>query len=193
MTEMIRTDSTALTRGQDQRVSDIRFAIGDSSLGHVLVAASTKGVCAILLGDDARSLARELRHCFPDAVLRDGDDDFDQLADKVVRFVENPATAADFALDMRGSEFEQKVWTALREIPVGETATYGEIAKRIGVPQGARDVGEACASNPLAIAVPCHRVVKSDGRLSGYRWGVARKRKLLNREALLCPLLRNEK
>jgi O-6-methylguanine DNA methyltransferase len=159
----------------------------------VLVAASGKGVCAILLGDDARSLARDLRNRFPDAVLKDDDDNFDQLADKVIRFIDEPAAAADFPLDMRGSEFERKVWDALRDIPAGDTATYGEIAKRIGVPQGARDVGEACAENPLAIAVPCHRVVKSDGRLSGYRWGVARKRKLLNREALACPLLRNEK
>jgi len=187
----IQTNSFAAAPSAPDR--DIRFMIGDSSLGHVLVAASGTGVCAILLGDDDRSLARDLRHRFPDAALQDGDDGFDQLADTVIRFVENPAAAPDFPLDMRGTDFERKVWTALRDIPAGETATYGEIAKRIGVPQGARDVGEACASNSLAIAVPCHRVVKSDGRLSGYRWGVARKRKLLNREALACPLLRNEK
>jgi AraC family transcriptional regulator of adaptative response/methylated-DNA-[protein]-cysteine methyltransferase len=172
---------------------EIRFSIGDSSLGPVLVAGSEKGVCAVLFGDDERSLARELRSRFPDVPLKDGSEEFDWLADKVIAFVEDPVTVPDFPMDPHGTDFEQKVWAALCDIPPGETATYGEIAKRIGMPRAAREVGEACASNPIAVAIPCHRVVKSDGSLSGYRWGVARKRKLLNKEALACPLLRNEK
>lgn len=188
MTEIIRTDGSVVVQSapdRDRGVGEIRFTIGESSLGHVLVAGSGKGVCAILLGDDARSLARELRYRFPNAALKDSDDRFDRLVDKVIRFVENPVIAPDFPLDMHGTEFEQRVWTALRDIPAGTTASYGDVAKRIGMPGAARDVAQACAVNPLAVAVPCHRVVKSDGRLSGYRWGADRKRRLLNREAML--------
>lgn len=188
MTEIVRTDGSVVAQSapdRDRGVGEIRFTIGESSLGHVLVAGSGQGVCAILLGDDARSLARELRRRFPNAALKDSDDRFDRLVDKVIRFVENPATVPDFLLDMHGTEFEQRVWTALRDIPAGMTASYGDVAKRIGMPGAARDVAQACAANPLAVAIPCHRVVKSDGRLSGYRWGADRKRRLLNREAML--------
>jgi AraC family transcriptional regulator of adaptative response/methylated-DNA-[protein]-cysteine methyltransferase len=161
----------------------IRFAVGKSSLGPVLVAASAKGVCAILLGDDPPALVRNLQHRFPRARLIGGDESFDQLVAKVVGFVEAPGIGLDLPLDVRGTAFQQRVWQALREIPAGSRTTYGKIAERIGEPKAALDVAEACASNVLAVAIPCHRVVRADGTLSGYRWGVKRKRALLEREA----------
>ncbi|EIL99205.1 6-O-methylguanine DNA methyltransferase [Rhodanobacter thiooxydans] len=163
--------------------SEIRFAIGACSLGAILVAQSERGVCAILLGDDPDALARELQDRFPRARLIGGDRDYERLVAQVVGFVEAPAIGLDLPLDVRGTAFQQRVWQALREIPAGSTASYGEIARRIGAPTAARAVAQACASNLLAVAIPCHRVVRNDGGLSGYRWGVPRKRALLEREA----------
>ena len=163
--------------------TEIRFAIGECSLGSILVAQSKRGVCAILLGDDPAALARDLQDRFPRAALVGGDRGFEKLVAKVVGFVEAPALGLDLPLDVRGTAFQQRVWNALRKIPAGATASYTEIAKRIGAPKSVRAVGHACAANALAIAIPCHRVVRTDGALSGYRWGVERKRALLRREA----------
>ena len=161
----------------------IRFAVGACSLGAVLVAATAKGVCAILLGDDPDALVHDLEDRFPRAELVGGDPEFESLVARVVGFVEAPALGLDLPLDIRGTTFQHRVWHALREVPAGATATYGEIAERIGAPGAARAVARACASNPLAVAIPCHRVVRTRGGLSGYRWGVERKRALLDREA----------
>jgi AraC family transcriptional regulator, regulatory protein of adaptative response / methylated-DNA-[protein]-cysteine methyltransferase len=161
----------------------IRFAVGECSLGSILVAKSERGVCAILLGDDPDVLARELQDQFPKANLIGGDSDFEQLVAKVVGFVESPRIGLDLPLDVRGTVFQQRVWEALRKIPTGTTASYSEIAKQIGAPHAARAVAQACATNRLAVAIPCHRVVRNDGGISGYRWGVERKRELLAREA----------
>ncbi len=161
----------------------IRFAVGECWLGSILVAATDKGVCAILLGDDPEALLRDLQDRFPKARLIGGDKAFEKLVAKVVGFVQQPGRGADLPLDVRGTAFQQRVWRALREIPAGSTATYSEIAARIGRPKAVRAVAQACASNAIAVAIPCHRVVRTDGSLSGYRWGVERKRKLLAREA----------
>ncbi len=163
--------------------AEIKFAVGECSLGSILVACSAKGVCAILLGDDPDALARDLQDRFPNATLIGGDAAFETLVAKVVGFVEAPALGFDLPLDVRGTAFQQRVWQALREIPVGETASYAEIARRIGAPKAVRAVAGACGANALAVAIPCHRVVRNDGALSGYRWGVARKRALLDRES----------
>ncbi len=161
----------------------IRFAVGECSLGSILVAATDKGVCAILIGDDPDALARDLQDRFPKARLIGGDKGFEQLVARIVGFVERPALGLDLPLDVRGTAFQQRVWQALREIPAGATTTYTKIAERIGAPKAVRAVAQACASNALAVAIPCHRVVRTDGGLSGYRWGVERKRALLAREA----------
>ncbi|MGH8507853.1 MAG: bifunctional DNA-binding transcriptional regulator/O6-methylguanine-DNA methyltransferase Ada [Gammaproteobacteria bacterium] len=161
----------------------IRFAIGACSLGSILVAQSKRGVCAILLGEDPSALVRDLQDRFPRAELIGGDAEFEQLVARVVGFVEAPALGLDLPLDVRGTAFQQRVWQALREIPVGSTASYTDIARRIGSPKAVRAVAQACAANALAVAIPCHRVVRNDGALSGYRWGVERKRVLLEREA----------
>lgn len=162
--------------------TEIRFAVGECTLGSILVARSERGVCAILLGDDPDALARTLQDRFPQARLIGGDAAFEALVAKVVGFVEAPAIGLDLPLDVRGTAFQQRVWQALRQIPVGERVTYSELAKRIGAPKSTRAVAQACAANPLAVAIPCHRVVRNDGGLSGYRWGVERKRALLDRE-----------
>lgn len=161
----------------------IRFAIGECSLGSILVAQSARGVCAILLGDDPQALARDLQDRFPAAELIGGDTAFEQLVARVVGLVEMPGRAHDLPLDIRGTAFQQRVWQALRDIPAGQTTSYGEIAQRIGSPGAVRAVAGACAANSLAVAIPCHRVVRLDGSLAGYRWGVERKRMLLAREA----------
>jgi AraC family transcriptional regulator of adaptative response/methylated-DNA-[protein]-cysteine methyltransferase len=161
----------------------IRFAIGECSLGSILVAASERGVCAILLGDDPERLARDLQDRFPRARLIGGDADFEQLVAKVVGFVEAPGIGLDLPLDVRGTAFQQRVWQALREVPAGRTVSYTEVAARIGAPKSVRAVAQAVAANPLAVAIPCHRVIRNDGGLAGYRWGVERKRALLKREA----------
>jgi AraC family transcriptional regulator of adaptative response/methylated-DNA-[protein]-cysteine methyltransferase len=162
--------------------NDIRFAIGECSLGSILVAQSDRGVCAILIGDHPEALARELQDRFSRANLIGGDAAFEQLVAKVVGFVEAPRLGLDLPLDVRGTAFQERVWRALREIPAGSTATYAEVAARIGAPKSARAVAQACGANTLAVAIPCHRVIASDGRLSGYRWGVERKRGLLDKE-----------
>jgi len=161
----------------------IRFALGECSLGSILVAATEKGVCAILLGDEPAALLRDLEDRFPKAELIGGDRDFEQLVAKVVGFVEAPALGLDLPLDVRGTAFQQRVWETLRAIPAGATASYTEIAKRIGRPKAVRAVAQACAANAIAVAIPCHRVVRNDGALAGYRWGIARKRALLARES----------
>jgi AraC family transcriptional regulator of adaptative response/methylated-DNA-[protein]-cysteine methyltransferase len=163
--------------------TEIRFAIGQCSLGAILVAQSGRGVCAILLGDDPDALARNLQDRFPRAELIGADQAFERLVATVVGFVEAPALGLDLPLDVRGTAFQERVWQALRAIPAGATASYAEIARRIGAPKSARAVAQACGANPLAVAIPCHRVVRGDGNLSGYRWGVDRKRELLRREA----------
>ena len=160
----------------------IEFAIGQSSLGAILVARSQRGVCAISLGDDPDALLRELQDRFRRAELIGGDAGFERLVAQVVGLIEQPGIGIDLPLDVRGTAFQQRVWDALRKIPAGETASYAQIAQRIGAPKSARAVAQACASNTLAVAIPCHRVVRSDGALSGYRWGVERKRELLARE-----------
>lgn len=163
----------------------IRFALAECALGAVLVAASERGVCAILLGDEPDALARDLRARFPGAALIDGDAAFAGWVAQVVALVEAPGHGLDLPLDIGGTAFQQRVWTALRAIPPGRTATYAEIARAIGAPAAVRAVALACGANRLAVAIPCHRVVRSDGALSGYRWGVARKRALLAREGAL--------
>ncbi|MBD9356177.1 bifunctional DNA-binding transcriptional regulator/O6-methylguanine-DNA methyltransferase Ada [Methylomonas sp. EbA] len=163
--------------------SRIRFALGECSLGSILVAASAIGICAIALGDDPDRLARDLQDCFPQAELLGGDSEFEQWVAKVVGFVEAPAIGLDLPLDIRGTVFQQRVWQALRQIPVGEKVSYTDIAQRIGAPKAVRAVAGACAANSLAVAIPCHRVIRSDGGLSGYRWGVERKAELLRRES----------
>jgi AraC family transcriptional regulator of adaptative response/methylated-DNA-[protein]-cysteine methyltransferase len=162
--------------------AEIKYAIGTCSLGSILVAASHKGVCAIFFGDDAEGLVGDLRKQFPRARLIGGDAAFEKLASKVIRFVEDPRIGLDLPLDIRGTAFQHRVWEALRRIPVGSTASYAEIAKAIGAPKSTRAVARACATNRIAVAIPCHRVVGSDGSLTGYRGGVERKRALLARE-----------
>lgn len=161
----------------------IRYALGTCSLGSVLVAATERGVCAILLGDDRPALVRDLAARFPRAQLVDCDAAFAELVAQVVALVEQPGLGAELPLDIRGTAFQQRVWTALRRIPAGQTASYADVARRIGAPRAVRAVAQACAANPLAVAIPCHRVVRQGGDLSGYRWGVERKRTLLAREA----------
>lgn len=161
----------------------IRFAVGQCSLGAILVAASARGVCAITLGDDPEALVRDLQDHFPRAELIGADTAFEAVVAQVVGFVEAPRLGLDLPLDVRGTAFQQRVWQALRTIPAGTTASYSEIAQRIGSPKSVRAVASACAANAIAVAIPCHRVVRTDGALSGYRWGVERKRALLAREA----------
>lgn len=161
---------------------EIRFAVGQCSLGAILVAASAAGVCAIFLGDEPEALVRDLQGRFAKARLIGGDAAFERLVARVVGAVEAPGTGADLPLDVRGTAFQQRVWKALRGIPPGKTASYAEIARRIGEPKATRAVAGACALNKLAVVIPCHRVVRRDGGLSGYRWGVERKRALLARE-----------
>jgi AraC family transcriptional regulator, regulatory protein of adaptative response / methylated-DNA-[protein]-cysteine methyltransferase len=163
--------------------TEIRFAIGECSLGAILVAQSERGICAILMGDDADALVRDLQDRFARARLVGGDAAFERLVAQVVGFVEAPALGLDLPLDVRGTAFQQRVWQALQHIPPGQTASYAEVAQRIGAPKAVRAVAQACGSNALAVAIPCHRVVRTDGALSGYRWGVERKRALLEREA----------
>ncbi|MBX3481679.1 MAG: bifunctional DNA-binding transcriptional regulator/O6-methylguanine-DNA methyltransferase Ada [Caulobacter sp.] len=165
------------------RGAEIRFAVGQSSLGAILVARSDKGVCAILMDDDPAVLVRDLQDRFPKANLIGDDAGFDALVARVVGLVERPDQGLDLPLDVRGTAFQQRVWQALRQIPAGTTATYRDIAAAIGQPKAVRAVAGACAANALAIAIPCHRVVRNDGSLSGYRWGVERKAALIQREA----------
>jgi AraC family transcriptional regulator, regulatory protein of adaptative response / methylated-DNA-[protein]-cysteine methyltransferase len=180
------TDMLGMTPSQYRaggRNEEIKFAVGQTSLGAILVASSAKGVAAILLGEDPDELVRNLQDRFPKAHLIGADRDYEALVARVVGFVEAPGIGLDLPLDVRGTAFQQRVWQALQEIPVGEAVTYAEIAQRIGTPKAVRAVAGACATNNLAVAIPCHRVVRKDGALSGYAWGVERKRALLDREA----------
>lgn len=160
----------------------IRFAVAQCSLGAILVASSEKGVAAILIDDDPEALVRELQDRFPRARLVGGDSEYEALVARVVGFVEAPGLGLDLPLDVRGTAFQRRVWQALRDIPLGQTVSYAVVAQRIGSPQSVRAVAGACAANNIAVAIPCHRVVRSDGALSGYRWGVERKRMLIDRE-----------
>ncbi|HKB91855.1 MAG TPA: bifunctional DNA-binding transcriptional regulator/O6-methylguanine-DNA methyltransferase Ada, partial [Opitutaceae bacterium] len=173
--------STFRHGGKDET---LRFAVGECSLGAILVAASKKGVCAITLGDDPNALVQQLQDRFPKAHLIGGDDTFERWVAKVVGFVEAPQVGLDLPLDVRGTAFQQRVWKALRKIPVGSTVSYTDLARKIGHPRAVRAVAQACGANTLAVAIPCHRVLRYDGALSGYRWGVERKRVLLEREAV---------
>lgn len=161
---------------------EIKFAIGQSKLGAILVASSTKGVVAILMDDDPEKLVRDVQDRFPKALLTGGDQDYEKLVAEVVGLVEAPSIGHDLPLDIRGTVFQQRVWQALQEIPVGKTATYSEIASQIGMPTAGRAVAAACAANKLAVAIPCHRVIRRDGSLSGYAWGIERKQRLLEQE-----------
>ncbi len=160
----------------------IRFALAECSLGSILVAATRRGICAISLGEDPQALLDELARQFPHAELLGGDADFEALVAKVLALVEEPRQKHRLPLDIRGTAFQERVWRALRRIPAGKSLSYRELAERIGSPGAARAVASACAKNRLAVAIPCHRVVRTDGGLSGYRWGVARKAELLERE-----------
>jgi AraC family transcriptional regulator of adaptative response/methylated-DNA-[protein]-cysteine methyltransferase len=160
----------------------ILFSTAQCVFGMVLVARSERGVCAILLGDDPRQLERDLRQRFPHDEVRDAHFGLEPLVAEVARFLAAPRARLELPLDLRGSALERRVWLALREIPPGSTETYSDVARRLGVAATAKEVGEACATNPLALAVPCHRVVRKDGSLGGYRWGLRRKRALLERE-----------
>ncbi|CNI13091.1 bifunctional DNA-binding transcriptional regulator/O6-methylguanine-DNA methyltransferase Ada [Yersinia pekkanenii] len=181
--------------GRDTR---LHFAVGESSLGAILMAKSELGICAILLGDSPALLVQQLQDKFPQAELIGGETEFEQWFAQVVGLVEAPQLGLDLPLDIRGTAFQQRVWQALREIPAGETASYGDIATKIGSPKAVRAVASACAANILAVAIPCHRVIRQDGALSGYRWGVERKQQLLEKEggkrcqqtviAEICPI-----
>jgi AraC family transcriptional regulator of adaptative response/methylated-DNA-[protein]-cysteine methyltransferase len=161
----------------------IRFSTATCSLGVLLVAAGERGLCAISLGETATHLVRALRQRFPRARLLAAKRDFARVVTQVVRLIENPARGLDLPLDIRGTAFQLRVWQALQKIPSGTTASYADIARRLGAPRAARAVAQACAANPLAVAIPCHRVLHSDGQPGGYRWGVRRKRALLKRES----------
>ena len=174
------TPTTFRAGGKDMRLS---FAVAECSLGAILVAASDKGIAAILLGDDPEALVRDLEDRFPKAELIGGNRDFEKIVAKVVGLVEAPGTGLDLPLDVRGTAFQHRVWQALREIPAGTTTTYAALAQHLGMPRAVRAVAGACAANTIAVAIPCHRVVRNNGALAGYRWGVERKRKLIAREA----------
>jgi AraC family transcriptional regulator of adaptative response/methylated-DNA-[protein]-cysteine methyltransferase len=162
---------------------DIRFAVGECSLGTLLVASSKKGIAAILLGGEPDKLVCELQDRFPKARLIGADREYEALVARVVGFIEAPGQGLDLPLDIRGIAFQQRVWRALQDIPVGRTVSYTELARRIGSPKAVRAVAGACAANSIAVAIPCHRVVRNDGSLSGYAWGVERKRALIAKEA----------
>ena len=167
----------------------MRFTIRDCSLGLVLVAQSVDGISAVLLGDDRETLCLDLHHRFPHVAFSQGGSPLDSLAADVVSLIESPARILDTQLDMHGTDFQRDVWSTLRAIPGGSTVTYTDIANRIGRPGSVRAVAGACAANPLAVIVPCHRVLRRDGQLGGYRWGIERKRTLLAREAAsLCSM-----
>jgi AraC family transcriptional regulator of adaptative response/methylated-DNA-[protein]-cysteine methyltransferase len=161
----------------------IRFAIAECSLGPILVASTVQGICAILIDDDPDFLVRDLQDRFPKAELIGAEPEYEQVVSRVVGMVEQPSVGLDLPLDVRGTAFQQRVWQVLRAIPSGRRVTYAELAQLAGVPRGARAVASACAANAIAVAIPCHRVVRNDGSISGYRWGVDRKAALLNREA----------
>jgi AraC family transcriptional regulator of adaptative response/methylated-DNA-[protein]-cysteine methyltransferase len=167
-----------------RKTEALRFAIGDFSLGKVLVAVSGRGVAAILMGDTEEALRLELERSFPRATLSGDASALADILAAVIAFLEMPKAGLDLPLDIHGSPLEEAVWRALRDVPAGETVSYGHVARALPLAATAQEVGAACAANRLAVAIPCHRVVKADGGVSGYRWGVARKRRLINREAV---------
>lgn len=175
------TSRAALLRDGDV----IRRGLRRTSLGWTMIAASEKGVCAIFFGNEPEPLNDELHARWPKAAYLGADAAFTQLADAVVDYIEHPTARVPFPLDIRGTEFQRRVWAAMRAVPAGETASYSEIARRIGAPRAMRAVGTACGANPLAIVIPCHRILRADGDMSGYRWSVTRKRALLKREGAL--------
>jgi AraC family transcriptional regulator of adaptative response/methylated-DNA-[protein]-cysteine methyltransferase len=160
----------------------IRFAVGECSLGSILVAATEKGICAIQLGGDPEALVDALQDWFPNASLVGGDAGFERIVAEVIGMAEDPARGLSLPLHVRGTAFQLKVWEALRAIKPGETLTYKELAAKIGAPGAVRAAASACANNKIAVAIPCHRVVRAGGALAGYRWGVERKAALLARE-----------
>lgn len=168
---------------QNHKDSTIHYATGLCASGTVLAAQNERGICAILLGDNADALVQDLRQRFSGAELIDSNATLQPLLKQVADFIATPGKKTDFPLDLQGTDFQKKVWQALRKIPVGKTTTYTDIAKSIGSPSAVRAVAGACAANPIAVIIPCHRVLKRDGSLSGYRWGIERKRELLLREA----------
>jgi AraC family transcriptional regulator, regulatory protein of adaptative response / methylated-DNA-[protein]-cysteine methyltransferase len=172
------------TMTHDLTTEALRFGYGETKLGLALVALSGRGVAAILLGDDRPTLRRELAGAFPGTRLTEDEAGLAGPIAEVAAFVDAPQRGLDLPLDLRGSELELAVWAALRAIPSGETRSYGALANSLAVPATAQEVGAACAANVLAVAVPCHRVVKADGSISGYRWGIRRKRRLINIEGV---------
>lgn len=176
----MRKNSAAAAAGNAP--DPIRYAVARSALGHVLVAATRRGIRALFLGDAPGLLVSELRRRFPRSNLVADARALEPYTDQVLRCIENPGAACGLPLDLAGTPWQRRVWEALREIPPGRTATYAEIAARVGNPRAVRAVAAACAANPVAVLIPCHRVVRSDGALGGYRWGLARKKELLNRE-----------
>ena|SRR5690554_276626 len=164
----------------------VSYLLGESTLDTVLVAQTPKGVCALFMGEDSEALESALRELYPNARRADArhaSPNVKGILSEVIAFIDAPAQELDIALDLHGTDFQRRVWQALRQVPLGQRATYAEIARAIGRPTASRAVAGACAANRVSLAVPCHRIVRSDGGLSGYRWGVARKRALLEREA----------
>ncbi|MBE0583112.1 MAG: methylated-DNA--[protein]-cysteine S-methyltransferase, partial [Desulfofustis sp.] len=161
----------------------IRFACAPCFLGWMAVATTDHGICAIELGDDRQAVSAQLRHHFPKAELEEAGPEFSTVVAEVIALLETPPRTVDLPLDIQGTAFQQQVWQVLRQIPPGSTLSYGEVARRLGRPRAVRAVAGACAANKLAVVVPCHRVIGSDGALSGFRWGIKRKRTLLQRES----------
>ena len=186
MCQMIScNNSQAFAPDEGAMSKDIIFATRECVLGEVLVARSAVGVCAILIGSDTDELSSDLATRFPDNRLVADEQQLRDDLSKVMRFIDKPSEGLDLPLDMRhGTPFQRRVWDALLAIPCGARVTYAALAHRIGMPNAARAVASACAANAIALGIPCHRVVRSDGTLSGYRWGVERKRALINREAV---------
>ena len=185
---LIITDAAPQTNhvtGYARRLAsdEITYSIGKSTLGHVLVARSANGVRSILIGSEAKELKSDLATQFPESNLVRNDRKLSDDLQKVLHFIETPAIGLDLSLDIHGTPFQRRVWEELAKIPPGAIITYGALATRIGLPKSVRAVAEACAANAIALAIPCHRVVRNNGTLSGYRWGVERKRALLEREA----------
>ena len=165
----------------------IQYALGRSFLGPVIVAATDKGICAIEFGTSSQALVDQLRQRFPKADIKKGRDDFNRLVQTVTSFIESPSQGLNLPLDIQGTAFQRRVWKALQNIPAGTTATYSDLAEQIGQPKAARAVANACAANKIAVAVPCHRVIRRDGNLGGYKWGLDRKQELLKKESVKAP------
>jgi AraC family transcriptional regulator, regulatory protein of adaptative response / methylated-DNA-[protein]-cysteine methyltransferase len=184
MNLMISKTTARPTSAAMRAVETIVHATGECALGHVLVARSGAGVCAILLGDEPHELEADLAARFPKALLVANAAIVHADLAKLIDFVDKPSEGLRFALDMRGTPFQRRVWETLRTVPAGTTATYSELARWVGSPASARALAGACAANPIALAIPCHRVVRSNGDLAGYRWGIERKRELIRKETM---------